>query len=152
MRRDNSLIGKISQLHWFLLLTICAIAAFGMAVLISAASSAHDLQTGKAEIHAEYAFNHGARFALMLCVALVIALVPLRLWAGLAFPSYVVGVILLVLVDVAGVVVNGAERWLQLGPIRLQPSELMKLALPLALARYYHQMFDRGRDDIWELR
>jgi len=42
-------------------------------------------------------------------------------------------------------VVNGAERWLQLGPIRLQPSELMKLAVPLALARYYHQIFATGR-------
>jgi rod shape determining protein RodA len=149
MRRDNSLIGKISQLHWFLLLTICAIAAFGMAVLISAASSAHDLQTGKAEIHAEYAFNHGARFAFMLFVALVVALVPLRLWAGVAYPSYIVGVAMLVGVELAGVIVNGAARWLQLGPLRLQPSELMKLAVPLALARYYHQMFDRGRDDFW---
>lgn len=149
MRRDNSIVGKITRLHWFLLLTICAIAAFGMAVLISAASSAHDLQTGKAEIHAEYAFNHGARFGLMLVVALIVALVPLRVWAAFAYPAYITGVILLVLVDVAGVVVNGAERWLQVGPVRFQPSEMMKLAVPLALARYYHQMFESGRQGVW---
>lgn len=149
MRRDSSLVGKFTQLHWFLLLTICAIAAFGLAVLISAASSAHNLQTGKAEIHAEYAFNQGWRFTIMLGVALALAMVPLRLWAAISWPAYVAGVVLLLGVEVAGVVVNGAARWLQIGPLRLQPSELMKLAVPLALARYYHQMYEQGRDQIW---
>jgi rod shape determining protein RodA len=78
----------------------------------------------------------------------VLALFPLNVWAGFAYPAYIVGVIMLVAVDVAGVTVNGAERWLQLGPIRLQPSELMKIAVPLALARYYHQMFAAGRNSL----
>lgn len=143
--RRDTLLGKLTQLHWFLLLTICAIAAFGLAVLVSAASSAHSLQTGKAEIHAEYAFNQASRFGIMLAVALVAALVPLRVWAASAYPVYFIGVLMLVGVEVAGVTVNGAERWLQLGPIRLQPSEIMKLAVPLALARYYHQVFESGR-------
>ncbi len=52
---------------------------------------------------------------------------------------------MLVMVDFGGVVVNGAERWLQVLPgFRLQPSELMKIAVPLALARYYHQSFSAG--------
>jgi rod shape determining protein RodA len=149
MLRKDSLVYKLTQLHWFLLLTIIAIAAFGTLILFSAASSAHTLETGLPDIHAELAFNHAIRFALMLGVALVIALLPLRLWAALAYPAYFVGVIMLIGVDVAGVVVNGAERWLQLGPVRLQPSELMKIAVPLAVARYYHQMFAAGRNALW---
>lgn len=149
MLRKDSLVYKLTQLHWFLLLTIIAIAAFGTLILFSAASSAHNLQTGLPDIHADLAFNHAIRFAMMLVVALVVALLPLRLWAALAYPAYFVGVIMLIGVDVAGVVVNGAERWLQLGPIRLQPSELMKLAVPIALARYYHQMFSAGRNALW---
>jgi len=144
MIRRDSLLGKLQHLHWFLLLTMVAIAVFGVIILFSAASSAHNLQTGMADIHADLALNHVSRFLLFLGLALIVALCPLGLWAGLAYPAYFIGVLMLIGVDVAGVVVNGAERWLQLGPIRLQPSELMKLALPLCLARYYHQMFAAG--------
>lgn len=149
IRSNETLLGKLTRLHWFLLLTICAIAAFGIVVLISAASSAHDLQTGRAEIHAENAMNQAARFGFLLIIAIMAALVPLRVWAAVAFPAYIAGIIMLVAVDVSGVVVNGAERWLQIGPVRLQPSELMKLAVPLALARYYHQTFEAGRQGFW---
>jgi rod shape determining protein RodA len=149
MLRKDSLVYKLTQLHWFLLLTIIALAVFGTLILFSAASSAHNLETGQPDIHADLAFFHASRFALFLGIALIVALCPLRLWAALAYPAYFVGVIMLIGVDVAGVVVNGAERWLQLGPIRLQPSELMKIAVPLCLARYYHQMFAAGRNALW---
>lgn len=149
MIRKDSLLYKLTQLHWFLLLTIIAIATFGTLVLFSAGSSAHDLATGLLKIDATYAIQHATRFILMLFVALVVALLPLRLWAAVAYPAYAIGVVMLVMVDFGGVVVNGAERWLQLGPIRLQPSELMKIAVPLALARYYHQMFSAGKSSLW---
>lgn len=149
MIRRDSLLHKLTQLHWFLLLTIIAIATFGTLVLFSAGSSAHDLATGLLKIDATYAIQHATRFVLMLGVALVVALLPLRLWAAVAYPAYAIGVVMLVMVDFGGVVVNGAERWLQLGPLRLQPSELMKIAVPLALARYYHQMFSVGRSSLW---
>lgn len=149
MLRKDSLIYKMTQLHWFLLLTIIALATFGVLILFSAASSAHNLQTGLPDIHAELAFNHGVRFGVMLLVALVLALFPLSVWAAFAYPAYVAGVVMLVGVELAGVTVNGAERWLQIGPLRLQPSELMKIAVPLALARYYHQMFAAGRNQLW---
>lgn len=149
MLRKDSLAYKLTQLHWFLLLTIIAIAMFGTLILFSAGSSAHDLATGQLHIDATYAIQHASRFILMLFVALIIALLPLRLWAAVAYPAYAVGVIMLIMVDFGGVVVNGAERWLQLGPLRLQPSELMKIAVPIALARYYHQMFAAGRHSLW---
>lgn len=150
MIRKDSLLYKLTQLHWFLLLTIIALAFFGTLVLFSAGSSAHDLATGLLRIDASYAIAHAGRFMLMLGVALVVALLPLRLWAAIAYPAYIIGVIMLVMVDFGGVVVNGAERWLQILPgFRLQPSELMKIAVPIALARYYHQSFSAGRHSLW---
>ncbi len=147
--RKDTLLYKLSQLHWFLLLTIVAIAMFGTLVLFSAGSSAHDLETGLLKIDATFAIAHVWRFVLMLCVAIMVALLPLRLWAALAYPGYFIGMILLVGVEVAGNIVNGSQRWLTIGPLTLQPSELMKIAVPLALARFYHQMFAAGRNSQW---
>jgi rod shape determining protein RodA len=147
LRRD-SLIYKLTQLHWFLLLTIVALAAFGTLILLSA-GSLHNVATNTLNLNPELAFNHLSRFGVMLIVALLVSLLPLRLWAAVAYPAYAVGVVMLVMVDFSGVVVKGAERWLQLGPLRFQPSELMKLAVPLCLARYYHQMFTAGKTSLW---
>ena len=149
MIRKDTLLYKLTQLHWFLLLTIIALAMFGTLILFSAGSSAHDLETGGLRIDASFAIAHMWRFLLMLVVMLAVSLLPLRLWASLAYPGYVIGVILLLLVEVAGNVVNGSQRWLSIGPLTLQPSELMKIAVPLALARFYHQMFAAGRSELW---
>jgi rod shape determining protein RodA len=149
MLRKDTLLYKITQLHWFLLLTIIAMAMFGSLILFSAGSSAHDLETGLLKIDARYAMDHIFRFTIMLGVALVVALLPLRLWASLAYPGYAVGVLLLVGVDVMGNIVNGSQRWLTIGPLTLQPSELMKIAVPLAVARFYHQVFASGRNNPW---
>ncbi|MEY2756372.1 MAG: hypothetical protein RIR33_150 [Pseudomonadota bacterium] len=149
MIRKDTLLYKLTQLHWFLLLTIIAMAIFGALVLFSAGSSAHDLETGLLKIDARYAIDHITRFAIMLGVALFVALLPLRLWASLAYPGYAIGVVLLFGVEVAGNIVNGSQRWLTIGPLTLQPSELMKIAVPLAVARFYHQMFASGRNALW---
>ena len=57
-----------------------------------------------------------------------------------AYPIYLFGLILLIGVEFVGVTVNGAQRWLDLSVIRFQPSEIMKPAVVLALARYYHDL------------
>ncbi|MFZ4687131.1 MAG: rod shape-determining protein RodA [Hyphomonadaceae bacterium] len=149
MIRRDTLLYKVTQLHWFLLLTIIAMAMFGSLILFSAGSSAHDLETGLLKIDARYAMDHIFRFTVMLGVALFVALLPLRLWASLAYPGYALGIVLLFGVDVAGNIVNGSQRWLTIGPLTLQPSELMKIAVPLAVARYYHQVFASGRARLW---
>ena len=69
-----------------------------------------------------------------------VALTDIRIWYGLAYPIYGVSLILLIGVDLFGVTINGSERWIDLGPIRLQPSELMKLGIVMALARFYHDI------------
>ena len=76
-----------------------------------------------------------------ICAALAVmwiaANVPLHFLSRIALPLYVVGLVLLIGVALAGEVVNGARRWLNLGFTRIQPSELMKIAVPLLLAWYF---------------
>jgi rod shape determining protein RodA len=78
------------------------------------------------------------RFAVGLVILVGIALVDTRVWMSLAYPAYGLALLLLVATTVAGHLGNGAQRWIALGPLQLQPSELMKISLVLALARYLH--------------
>ncbi len=149
MIRRDSIAHRLVGLPWFLLLTILGLAALGIMVLFSAGSGEIDPLTGMQVLNAELSIAHAWRFGVLLALALGVALIPLRLWATAAYPAYFVGVICLILVELFGVTVNGAERWLQLGPIRIQPSELMKLAVPLALARFYHQIWEGERQSFW---
>lgn len=71
---------------------------------------------------------------------LVVALIDIRIWYRLAYPAYIVALVLLIGIEFVGVEVNGATRWLDFGVARLQPSEIMKPAIVLALARYYHDL------------
>jgi rod shape determining protein RodA len=67
-----------------------------------------------------------------------LSLVDLRIWFQLAYPTYALGLMLLAAVMVVGHHSLGATRWLQLGPVQIQPSEIMKIGMVLSLARYYH--------------
>jgi rod shape determining protein RodA len=78
--------------------------------------------------------RYGAAFGLML----VVALIHPKVWLTLAWPIYVVSMLLLVAVDVVGKIGMGAQRWLVIGPMQIQPSEIAKVAVILVLARYYH--------------
>ena len=83
--------------------------------------------------------NQGVSLAVALCAMWVIANIPPQTLSRVALPLYAAGVVLLVGVALFGVVVNGSRRWLDLGVIRFQPSELMKIALPLMLAWYFQK-------------
>jgi rod shape determining protein RodA len=72
----------------------------------------------------------------------IIALIDVRVWMFLAYPFYIFALSMLVIVDVMGVMGKGSQRWLDLGFMNLQPSELMKIALVMALARYFHCLSD----------
>ena len=69
----------------------------------------------------------------------IVAQIPPQTLMRFAVPAYVVGLAFLVAVALFGDVVNGARRWLHVGVTRFQPSEMMKLALPLMLAWYFHR-------------
>ncbi|MEK9726400.1 MAG: rod shape-determining protein RodA, partial [Rhodospirillaceae bacterium] len=128
---------KLLNVHWFLALLICLTASIGVAMLYSAANGS--LQP--------WASRHLIRFGVGFGVMMVVALIDLRLWMRLAYVAYGVSLLLLVMVEIMGFVGMGAQRWLDLGYFNLQPSELMKIALVLALARYFHglNMEDVGR-------
>ncbi|MBL8473041.1 MAG: rod shape-determining protein RodA [Rhodocyclaceae bacterium] len=83
--------------------------------------------------------QHFANLAVALGAMLVVARVPPQRLMTLALPAYLVGLALLVGVAVAGDVSKGARRWLNLGFMRIQPSEMMKIAVPLMLAWYFHK-------------
>jgi rod shape determining protein RodA len=87
--------------------------------------------------------------AMSLCFALglmwIVANIPPQTLSRAAVPLYVAGVLMLVGVALFGVVVNGSRRWLNLGIVRIQPSELMKIALPLMLAWYFQKFEGRIR-------
>jgi rod shape determining protein RodA len=127
--RGISIAGKLAAVSWPFVLLLCLLAATGYAMLYSAAG-------GSAE---PWAFRHGLRFAFGLLLMLSIALVDIRVILWLAWPLFLVGVGLLVAVALHGAVGKGAQRWLDLGPIQLQPSELMKIFIVIALASWFHR-------------
>lgn len=85
-----------------------------------------------------YALRHLIRLGAATVVLLAVVSVDLRRWLALAYPAYAAVLLLLVAVEFIGVVGKGGQRWLDLGIMHVQPSELMKVTLVLALARYFH--------------
>jgi rod shape determining protein RodA len=119
---------KLLEINWGLVLLLSLLAGVGCVMLYSAAG-------GSIEPWAE---RQALRFGFALGLLIVVALIDIRFWFRLAYPIYVVAVLMLVAVDIMGATRMGAERWIDLGFIQLQPSEVMKVALILALARYFH--------------
>lgn len=119
---------KIWRINWGLVLVLTAIAGIGVLALYSAAGGRFEPWA------ARHAMRYGAAFALML----VVALIHPKVWLTLAWPIYIVSMLLLVAVDVIGKIGMGAQRWLVVGPMQIQPSEIAKVAVILVLARYYH--------------
>ena len=84
------------------------------------------------------------RFGVGFLAMIAVALIDVRTWLRFAYVLYGVSLILLVLVEFMGFVGMGAQRWIDLGYFNLQPSELMKITLVLALARYFHGLTMEG--------
>jgi len=118
---------KILYINWPLVLLLIAIASFGFLMLYSVAGGSFS----------PWAAAQMKRFAVGMVLMFLIGFVPIYLWRNLSPLFYGVSLFLLVMVEVAGVSGMGAQRWIDLGFIRLQPSELMKIALVLVLAAYY---------------
>lgn len=125
--RSTSLGEKLLRFNWLLLVLVCVLAAVGVVALYSVAGGSV----------APWAERHAMRFVAGLSLLLSISVVPLAVWFRLAYPIYLVSLALLILVPIIGVEAMGAQRWLGAGAFTFQPSELMKIALVLMLARYY---------------
>ena len=133
---QKSLLQRLLSLNWFIVTIIVAIAATGTAMLYSVAG-------GQME---PWASRHAMRFGIAFLLMLAIAVTDIRYWMALAYPAWLLGFLMLLLVELAGSVGMGGQRWLDIGFMRIQPSELMKIAIIMALARYYHaRTFEQAR-------
>ena len=126
----SALPEPLARLPWRMLTLVVAIGVFGQVVLYSAAGGSLY----------PWAWGQGVRFFVLLVAALGVSRVPVSVWRGAALPAYASITLALVAVEVLGKVSGGSQRWLDLGVIRLQPSEFMKPAIVLACAKFYDML------------
>jgi len=121
---------KLAEINWGLVGILTVIACVGFFMLYSAGNGSFQPWAGRQMI----------RFAVGLCLLIVLATVDLRFWLRYAYVIYFGALALLVAVEIMGDIGMGAQRWINLGVINLQPSEVMKIALIIVLARYFHTL------------
>ncbi|MEY3730130.1 MAG: rod shape-determining protein RodA [Pseudomonadota bacterium] len=127
--RGAGLVSKLWRVPWLFVLLLSGVAAIGYVALWTAGSGNVDA----------YAQKHALRFGFCLVIMLSIAFIDIRLILRFAWLGYAVALGLLVLVLFHGNVGKGAQRWIDIGPVQLQPSELMKIMLALGLAAWFHR-------------
>ena len=127
VKRTATGLSKVLYINWALVILLSAVACVGFLQLYSVAG-------GNFERWAEPQMQ---RFAVSLAVMFVIAFVPLWFWRSMAGLGYSISVILLLGVEFFGTVGMGAQRWLEIGPVRIQPSEMTKITVIMAMAAYY---------------
>jgi rod shape determining protein RodA len=126
--REMTFADKVRGIRWDLIALVTVIACLGFAILYSAANGS--LQP--------WSEKQMTRFAVAFVPMIAAALIDIRHWFRGSYWIYGAALALIVGVDLRGFVGMGAQRWIDLGVIQLQPSELMNIAMVLALARYYH--------------
>jgi rod shape determining protein RodA len=127
MRTAGLVPDPVARLPWRVLLLVLAIGGFGLVVLYSAAGGSVR----------PWALSQGIKFFTFMGGAVVLSWTPLAWLQRIVMPAYAALLVALLLVEMLGAVRGGSQRWLDLGFIRLQPSELMKVAVVLACARFY---------------
>jgi rod shape determining protein RodA len=127
--RPTGMMAKIGKLNWALITILCAIAFLGVMMQYSVAEGGSTREP----------IVHGVRFIALLIGVVLLATLDLRIWLGIAYPLYGLGLLLILAVEIPGLghTAGGATLWLKLGPVQFQPSEIMKIAIVLATARYY---------------
>lgn len=120
-------IAKLLHINWSLAILLTAVAGAGFIMLYSVADG--NIRT--------WARPQMIRFGIGLTAMFLIGLVHIHFWRGVAPFAYIGSLLLLVAVELVGTTGMGAQRWIDLGFMRLQPSEVMKVALVMALALYY---------------
>ncbi len=120
----------VARQPWQVIIPLVMLTAFGSAVLYSAAGGSLR----------PWAITHFVRFSIFMVMALVIARMKKPLFKQVAYPVYGVVLFLLILVELIGGIGGGSQRWLNLGFMTLQPSELMKPVIILVLARFFDDL------------
>jgi rod shape determining protein RodA len=131
---------KIFFMNWGLVLLLVAAAAIGFLMLYSVAGGQWD----------PWASAQIKRFGLGLALMFVVAMTPIWFWRNVSVVAYIGSLILLIVVAYFGSVGMGAQRWIDLGFMRLQPSEVCKVTLVMVLAAYYDWLpAERVSNPIW---
>ncbi|HEY5412019.1 MAG TPA: rod shape-determining protein RodA [Caulobacteraceae bacterium] len=138
--RDRWIV-KFGEIDWMLCGLLCLLAGAGGLMLYSIDGSKWT----------PWAADHLIRYGIFFVMMIVLALVDLRVWFGLAYPLYAIGLMLLLGVELVGDISLGAKRWLAVGTTKFQPSEIMKIGLVLGLARFYHAASAEDARLSWKL-
>lgn len=127
---SHSIWEKIALLNWPLVLWLLLLAIISTGMLYSAAEGSFT----------PWAIRQGLRFLMFFPVMIIIALIDIKLWFRFAYVIYAIALILLILTEIMGTTAMGASRWLRIGSMNIQPSEVMKICVIFALAHYFHQI------------
>lgn len=119
---------KLSLMDWHMVVAVCLVSVIGVTLLYSAAGGSWD----------PWASRQFLRFTFALPLMMAIAITSPRFFLRFAYEFYALALLLLVAVEITGSIGMGAQRWIDLGIITIQPSEIMKIAVILAIARYFH--------------
>ncbi len=125
-----SLLGKMARINWILVFLIIILSLIGFINLYS---------VGGGSLY-PWVIPQLQKFSFGLVIMVGIALIPISFWQASSYHIYFIGLILLVMVEIIGVRFMGAQRWLDLGIVQIQPSEIMKVAMVIAVANYYSQI------------
>ena len=128
LKLSNNLLLKLQELDFRLLGCISIVAFIGFVMMYSAAQGSIDPWASKQLYH----------FVLGMTILFAVSMSSIKIWYNFSYIIYFVSLILLVLTELTGYTAMGATRWFKLGPLKIQPAEIMKIALVLALARYFH--------------
>lgn len=131
---QNGIYGKFQRLSISYILLIVLLVLMGTLTLYSAANGSWE----------PWAFRHISRFALAFALMLGLALIDVRQYYKYAYLFYFITLLLLVAVEVSGHIGMGAQRWINLGFFKIQPSELMKIGMVLFIARYFSSLTIQG--------
>ena len=135
-------IRKVLALNWPIIFLLSAISGFGFVMLYSVSG-------GNLERWAQPQIQ---RFFIGMLCLFIVAMVPIWFWRNMSFLAYSIAVLLLIAVEFIGVTGMGAQRWIDVGFMRLQPSEVMKITLVLILAAYYDWLpLTRTSRPLWVL-
>ena len=121
---------RVLRLNWAVIGIITLLSMIGVLMLFSAGGGSLQPWAGR----------HFVRFVIGFCLMMAVALIDIRRWLQYSYVIYLGLLFLLVIVEIKGSIGGGAQRWIDLGFMQLQPSEVMKIGLIMVLARHYHSL------------
>ena len=124
------ILAKLKKLNFLFLLIVILLSIIGFFALYSASGGSYD----------PWAKKHLIRFIIALIILLSIVLIDIKFFYKQAYTFFFLSLLLLISVEFAGTFGLGAKRWINLYGLSIQPSELIKVTIIIALSRYYHDL------------